>query len=140
MIKFVRNIYRNTKRIVEWIPVIWRDRDFDRGYLYTMLKYKLTRMADHFEEHKNFTGWEKIVEHIRECVQIIERLQKDEYIEKEMDDFREKVGWTVQSRRELSNEEKAEFWAIRARQCQARDDDKARLFEIMKEHIDEWWD
>lgn len=37
------------RRLAYWLPVLWRDRDFDHGYLYLLVAAKARRMADFFE-------------------------------------------------------------------------------------------
>ena len=40
-----RTILRNIGRVIKWIPVIWKDRDWDEHYLVIILQFKLTQMA-----------------------------------------------------------------------------------------------
>lgn len=41
----VYGIYRRVKKIIEYIPLLWKDEDWDYCYLIDMLDYKLKRMA-----------------------------------------------------------------------------------------------
>lgn len=36
----------NMERVLGYIPVIWRDRDFDYMFIFSLLRYKLKRMGD----------------------------------------------------------------------------------------------
>jgi hypothetical protein len=47
----VRYLFRRIKRIVQWIPIIWKDFDNDHTDLYTVLSFKLTRL------YRNMDKW-----------------------------------------------------------------------------------
>lgn len=40
----IRSTYKNIRRTISWLPVIWVDRDFDWGYWVKLSRYKLERL------------------------------------------------------------------------------------------------
>lgn len=46
----IRSTYKNIRRTISWLPVIWVDRDFDWGYWVKLSRYKLERL------HQFLTG------------------------------------------------------------------------------------
>jgi hypothetical protein len=44
MIWRIRNFFKSVARLWVWLPVIWRDRDYDYGFLLTLIDFKLSRM------------------------------------------------------------------------------------------------
>ena len=51
MWKIKRFIYR-VKRVIEFIPVIWKGNDWDYGSAIDVFQYQLTRTADYLESDK----------------------------------------------------------------------------------------
>lgn len=40
------------RRICAWLPLLWRDRDWDQAFLVRIVEYKLRRMADCIERNQ----------------------------------------------------------------------------------------
>jgi len=62
-----------------WLPIVWKDRDWDDHFIFEALKFKLKNTADYFEENQRFVGWENEVKYIRICEKLIKRIQDDYY-------------------------------------------------------------
>lgn len=77
-----RDIAQGFRNLWKWLPIIWKDRDWDDFYIFEVLKYKIKNTADYTEKKQRFVGWEKEVRYMRICVKLIERLQ-DEYYQSE---------------------------------------------------------
>ncbi|MGV8961876.1 MAG: hypothetical protein ACOH2V_00645 [Candidatus Saccharimonadaceae bacterium] len=80
------NFWEGIKNIIKWMPVIWRDRDFDYSYILITLKFKIKNTADYIEESHRYEGHMRDVERMRLCVRLIEAIQSDVY-EMEYQDF-----------------------------------------------------
>jgi len=74
-----RDIAQGFRNLWKWLPVIWKDRDWDDFYIFEVLKYKIKNTADYTEKKQRFVGWEKEVRYMRICVKLIERLQDEHY-------------------------------------------------------------
>jgi hypothetical protein len=51
----IRNLVYGLQNIWAWLPVIWKDRDWDYLYLLKLLRFKLGRMQAHFNKHALLT-------------------------------------------------------------------------------------
>ncbi len=67
------------KNIWKWFPVIWKDRDWDQSYIYTILKTKLEFQAQHIHKYGFHVGAERDAEKMFLCARLIEIQQDDLY-------------------------------------------------------------
>lgn len=44
--KSIRKFTRNIKQLIKWIPIIWRDEDWDYEYFLKIAQFKLEQMAE----------------------------------------------------------------------------------------------
>lgn len=65
------------KRIWDYLPLLWEDRDWDHVYLLHMMRFKIRRMRDHMENHA-------IVAHSEDHV--VEMAQADVLLRNVVDD------------------------------------------------------
>ncbi len=77
------NIRNGIRNIIDWLPVVWKDRDYDQNYIYYVLKYKLTKQADHFEKYGITLHNDEIVKQIRLTVVFIDLLIDEERIDEQ---------------------------------------------------------
>src|ERR1051325_2723979 len=77
----IYDFFRQLKRLIEYIPVIWKDRDWDYHYLLVMLKYKLSRHRKDMENDTWHTQAKRRAKEMRTCELLLDRLIKDEYHE-----------------------------------------------------------
>jgi len=76
----MRQFLRGIKNLIDYAPLIWRDRDFDYGYLLEMLIFKLDRMAKWFDRGVSEDCEERGAE-MREVRALLERVLEDNYCE-----------------------------------------------------------
>lgn len=78
--KKIKELYYNIKdgiiNLIFWIPIIWKDRDFDSFYMYTMYYKKLEKMINYFESENcvGYIGIEKDIKRMKICKYILQRL------------------------------------------------------------------
>ena len=159
-IRHVRAFFRNTFRILTYIPVLWNNEDFDHGYILELLRYKIKRTRDHIAHHQIHTEWERDVKCMDHAIELLDRVIKDDYFMEEFraheakwnptGDFlaRDKDGNPIESDegsgyfkgREHSEPEMAEFriWADKKYAAEAQD--WHELWKLFDEHLKEWWD
>lgn len=53
--RWIRQVVESVGHMAVWLPVIWRDRDWDYVFLLKLIDFKLARMLDHFEQHALLT-------------------------------------------------------------------------------------
>lgn len=47
----VKRFISNIKNVIRWLPVIWKDRDWDDYYIFEVLKFKLKNQAEYIGYH-----------------------------------------------------------------------------------------
>lgn len=52
LISHFRSRYRRIHRLIAWIPVLWKDEDWDPAYLFEVLRFKISRMRREIERNK----------------------------------------------------------------------------------------
>jgi hypothetical protein len=73
--------------IIRWIPVIYRDNDWDSTYILDILKYKLINQRAYLIKHNRHLGIPETNRDITICLNLIERLREDFY-EMEYTDYK----------------------------------------------------
>lgn len=108
--------------LIKWFPLIWKDRDFDHGYLYDILYFKLGEMQKFFESDNTWSAdADKYAEQIKKCRKLLYRIM-NESIQDENWDFDNGFTRPLNEIYELEKEEKKLFW------------------NMMCDNIDGWWD
>lgn len=81
--KFIRTPkqwFRKIVKIIQWIPVLWRDYDFDHSYIFELLRYKLVRMEKLFRSDR---AWGKKAfeqaDKIRVAICLLDRICDNKY-------------------------------------------------------------
>ena len=77
----LRQLPRNIKR---WWPVLWGYREWDSVYTLKALRIGLEGQYDQFDYALNKRGWyhvgiEKNMKNIKICIELIKRIEKDDY-------------------------------------------------------------
>ena len=109
------------KNLIKWFPLIWKDRNFDQGYLYDLIYFKLGEMQKFFESDYTYSmDAKEYAKQIKECKELLKRII-NETIEDENWDG-ENFTISIEELGKLIIEERKLFW------------------NKMFEYIDGWWD
>mgnify|MGYP000863678055 CR=1 FL=1 len=114
-------IKNGTKNLIKWFPLIWKDRDFDQGYLYELMYFKMGNMQKFFESSNTWSvDAKEYAKQIKECRRLLNRIM----IEAVQDENWDGDNFTrpLNEIAELEREEKKLFW------------------NKMRDNIDGWWD
>ena len=72
--------YRQIKRVIDFLPLIWNGFDFDYTYALQLFKKQLERLADELESERAITYRAKIkAQKIRTAIRFMEKVYNDEY-------------------------------------------------------------
>ena len=116
----IRNGIRN---LIKWFPVIWKDRNFDHGYLYTILEFKLDNMQKFFESDYTYSmDAKEYGKQIKECKELLIRIHNETIWDEHWDDNEARFTLSIDELSKLDKEEKELFW------------------NKMRDNIDDWWD
>ena len=79
--RFIRRI----RNLIRWLPVIWKDRDYDHFYLEHMMYHKLVHMYNFFISEDAVTNWDekgaaKSLKALRICITILDRRLNNFYV------------------------------------------------------------
>jgi len=155
-----RNIRYGIRNLFAWLPLIWRDRDWDHGFLFEMLEFKLKRMEKCLRNGIHLYA-DQTADKVKLCTQLLERINKDEYHEMVFRNHDKKWGRgeitftdcedregmselhirypNVKTEEDLEQQRK-EYRALMKRPDELMQQDIDLLFETMRKHIREWWD
>jgi len=148
------------ENLINWFPVIWQDRNWDYYFIYIILQKKLKLMEHQIRHFGHHTRAKEDANNIRICVNLLDRLIKDEYYENVLKRHDEKWGdpdfrfeecednpnlYTLHIDREnvKSEEDKEkeikEFRKLYEYETKLREQDLDMLFSYMRKYIQSWW-
>jgi len=152
---FFRNLKKGIWNVISWFPIVWNDRDWDYCFLYELLKFKLERMERCLREHGHSIDSEKDANSIQECIVILKRLIKDDYVAEDWVQMHKKWGefefqdtengHTKLALSGVKTEEDEEEYSADIKNCCKHEESMVQkdlndLFENMKLNIRRWWD
>jgi hypothetical protein len=117
----IRRIIRCTKNLLRWLPIIWKDEQWDYYYILEILKHKLVFTADHTRKHGYHVNSNYDADRMMLCVRLIEKVQNEDYMMEMIND---------------DNITKEKLQLVKQKQEKA----KRILFKLLDKHIESWWD
>lgn len=87
-----KDVYNGVKNLIKWFPVIWRDRNWDQSYIYTILQKKLELHAEGIAKRDILVSSQRDAEVMRTSARLIQRI-KDGYYEGEYSDYHQTKYW-----------------------------------------------
>ena len=70
----IRDVNRSIQSLIKWFPIIWKDRDFDHSFIFTILKFKLQNQAKYIGKQDRHTRAKRDAETMTTCVRLIEKI------------------------------------------------------------------
>lgn len=158
----IKNFYYNIKRIIEWIPVLWNNYDFDYRYAIDIFIFKLNKIADLLDSNKSYTeNASQKAKRIRLAIKLLERGLDDYYHEEAMLKVTELYGEKEMITKPIDDkpgtfsidfvwakdltpeeiEEADKFYSKMIKEGYAKDDRAIKLaWRIIEQDIRGWWD
>ena len=68
------------KNLYKWTPVIWKDRDWDDTFLFEIIKFKISKMAESHGKVLPYQGFERNIEIMNTIVRLIDKFQSEHYL------------------------------------------------------------
>ena len=68
------------KNLIKWGPLIWKDRDWDDTFLFEIIKFKISKMAESHGKTRTYVGSQRNVEIMNTIVRLIEKFQSEHYL------------------------------------------------------------
>jgi hypothetical protein len=69
----LRNLKGFPARLVAYLPLIWEDRDFDYGYVLSLMFFKLRRLRKHILDHNIIVRAEEVAAEIAHAEDLYNR-------------------------------------------------------------------
>jgi hypothetical protein len=158
----IKNFYYNIKRIIEWIPVLWNNYDFDYRYAIDIFIFKLNKIADLLDSNKSYTeNASQKAKRIRLAIKLLNRGLDDYYHEEAMLKVTELYGEKEMITKPIDDkpgtfsidfvwvkdltpeemEEADKFYSKMIKEGYAKDDRAIKLaWRIIEQDIRGWWD
>lgn len=77
---YARNFILGIKNLIKWGPVIWKDRDWDDTFLFEIIKFKISKMAESHGKVLPYQGFERNIEIMNTIVRLIDKFQSEHYL------------------------------------------------------------
>ena len=74
-----RDIAQGFRNLWKWLPIIWKDRDWDDHFIFEVLKFKIKNTAKYIKKNNRYIGCERDVQTMMTCVRLIEKIQNQFY-------------------------------------------------------------
>jgi hypothetical protein len=74
------NVKTSIKNLINWFPIIWKDRNYDEYYIYTLLHHKLKNMERFFNSDKLLSDGKKISKEVKIARTLCERIINNDYL------------------------------------------------------------
>jgi len=75
----IKQFFRNIKNLIRWFPVIWKDRDWDDHFIFTILETKLKHQAEYIGKRGYHLDASRDAERMMTCVRLIQKIKEEEY-------------------------------------------------------------
>jgi len=108
---YYRDFKQGVKNIFYWLPIIWKDRNWDHHYIYTILEHKLKAQSDYISGMGRHTTAKRDAEVMMICVRLLDKVREGFYSSEYMDYHKtkswfepceDKEGYSTWESRELS--------------------------------------
>lgn len=94
-----RDFKIGVKNIIYWLPIIWKDRNWDHRYIYTILQHKLKAQSKYIGDRGNHISAERDAEIMMSCVRLIDKVG-EEFYGSEYTDYHKDKHWFTPAEKE----------------------------------------
>jgi hypothetical protein len=89
-----KEIKRGIQRTWYWLPIIWKDRDWDGHYIFEIMKHKLQAQAQYIGDRDFHTRAQQDARRMRLCVKLMQKVQDEDYTMEYMEYHKDRVWFT----------------------------------------------
>jgi len=74
------NINNGLKNLIEWFPVVWKDRDWDSYYIYKVMIFKIKKQMNSMDKYGMHLYKDRDLKYMRICIALLERIVAENYL------------------------------------------------------------
>lgn len=86
----IKRFFYRIKRVINFLPIIWKGRDFDYRYAIDLFQFQLKRTADYIDKKGNAVNNKDTAAKIKTAIKFIDKVYDEDYT-MEHYDYLEKV-------------------------------------------------
>jgi hypothetical protein len=147
----IKKIINSVHSVIKWFPIIWKDRQWDYGYLFEIMLKKLELMEDFYENGHTVGADSKVYasdirEAIKELRYIADGKNNEEAFAPMHEEHLDKYGeYTLENmledvNREKTEEERQSFRDMVSECDRLYDEHMGNFCRIFKDKVQWWWD
>ena len=154
----MKNFYRSIKRLFYWFPVIWKDRDWDDYFIWSLLHHKFKSMENFYRYKAQPIVGDNRASQIRICNLLLKRLTDSNYLDIAFKQHEKKWGKLITNHRdyekdltsvfisrtkvtpETALQERVESNYCRELEAYLEKQDLVYLSHLISKHSRGWWD
>lgn len=141
-------LLRRIRKVAKWLPILWRDEDWDHAFLWIILRHKLASMRDYHKFYGITEDRTQIALEINSCVEALDRLIDDDYLKDDWAAYEAKYpvefvkvpGTGCSMMRQRPEDARLEALHLHDREESARQIDSAFVTNTMHKHWFGWWE
>ena len=84
----VKQFFKRIYNLYRWLPIIWKDQDWDDYYIWEVLKFKLKNQAKYIGTKDRHVSAKRDAEIMMLCTRLIDKVQTEYYLH-EYNDYHE---------------------------------------------------
>jgi uncharacterized protein YlzI (FlbEa/FlbD family) len=131
----VRYFFESIKNLIKWLPIIFKDRDWDHTFILRILCFKLKQVRIRYEKNELFVGQENEIKWLKMCEYLLNYINTSK-------------GWEDEEESKYLNTKNIESikkWPqvidISHHKCDLREEKAEKLFwKIISWRCNYWWD
>ena len=117
----MKRFFRRVRRVIDFLPIIWKGEDYDYYYSIQLFQYQLERTADYIEERGHLANADDVVKEIRTATTLLEDVYEEKYLEEIFD-------------------KNASAWVNIHKGLQKQDKAERIVWKFIGHNIRKWWD
>ncbi len=75
----IRFIFRKIKHFWQWAPIIWNDEDWDSGYLYEIMRFKIAKLRVDMEKDHKYQNTDKYIRNMKIAEELLRRQSNSDF-------------------------------------------------------------
>jgi len=83
-----KELKRSIKNLWRWLPIIWKDRDWDHFYIYQILEFKLRKQANYISTMDRHTKAQEDSRDMLICANLIAKVKEGSYSSEVLDYYK----------------------------------------------------